>query len=257
MEEFLKLMKEQLMVLVELIEAEMNENAYQLLHDISRLDSMPSGDAYDLRAFEFPKASELWQTHSIKLLELPEITFFYMYSNLKYIKELDMLYAHAGKYIVSQRLIDTLLSVKNFNYRKYKIAILEDGATRFQKTPEGYKPPEPYVNPEKFQIKSLRDDMYIFQPLEILSDVFDWENSIYQQSELSKQVGSPGHVREFVLKEPTGGFPPVFRLQESPTTLFISAEAREALKKAGIKGTSYLSLKGYAIGRQSEVDVDI
>ena len=168
-----------------------------------------------------------------------------------------MLYADADNFIVSQRLIDVLLSVKKFNYRKYKIVILEDGATRFQKNPEGYKSPEPYANPEEFKKKSLRDDMYIFQPLEILSNVFDWENSVYKQYDYDKEINVPSSIREFVLKEPKGGFPPVFRLKESPVTLFISAEAREALKKAGIKGTSYLSLKGYAIGRQSEVDVDI
>jgi hypothetical protein len=235
----------------------MNEIAYQLLQSVSRLGSMPSGDAFDLRAFEFPKGAELWYTYANRPLELPETVFFYMYSNLKFIKELDILYADAGNYIVSQCLIDTLLSVKKFKYRKYKIAILEEGATRFRKNPEGYKSPEPYTNPEEFKKKSLRDDMYIFQPLEILADVFDWENSIYQQYDYDKELNVPSSIREFVLKEPTDGFPPVFRLKEDPVTLFISAEAREALKKAGIKGTSYLSLKGYAIGRQSEVDVPI
>ena len=216
----------------------MNEIAYQLLQTLSCLGSMPSGDAFDLRDFEFPKASELWKTHSDKLLELPDTIFFYINSNLEFIKELDILYANAGNYIVSQRLIDTLLVVKNFKYRKYKIAILEEGAIKFQKNPDGYKFPEPYANPEEFKKKSLRDEMYIFQPLEILADVFDWENSAYQQGEISKRANSPGHIREFVLKEPSGGFPPVFRLQKSPTTVFILIEAREALKEAGIKGTS-------------------
>lgn len=235
----------------------MNEIAYQLLQSVSRLGSMPNGDAFDLRAFEFPKELELWHTYANKPLELPETIFFYMNSNLKFIKELDMLYADAGNYIVSQRLIDTLLSVKKFSYRKYKIAILEEGATRFQKNPEGYKSPKPYSNPEEFKKKSLRDDMYIFQPLEILSDIFDWENSVYKQYDYDKEINVPSSIREFVLKEPKDGFPPVFRLKEYPVTLFISAEAREALKNAGIKGTSYLSLKGYAIGRQKEIDVGI
>ena len=117
-------------------------------------------------------------------------------------------------------MIDTLLSIKEFNYRKYKIAILEEGNIQFQDKPDGYKIPEPYLKPDKFKKKSIRDDMYVFQTLEILSDVFDWENSIYHQGELSKRVNSPGHVREFVLKEPINGFPPLFRLQESPVTLF-------------------------------------
>ncbi len=235
----------------------MSDKVYQLLQNIGRLGSMPSGDAFDLRDFEFPTESELWHTHANRPLKLPETVFFYMNSNLKFIKELDMLYADAGNYVVSQRLIDVLLSVKNFNYRKYKIAILEEGAIRFQKNPDGYKSPKPYSNPEEFKKKSLRDDMYIFQPLEILSDVFDWENSVYKQYDYDKEINVPSSVREFVLKEPTGGFPPVFRLKEDPVTLFISAEAREALKKADIKGTSYLSLKGYAIGRQKEIDVPI
>jgi hypothetical protein len=235
----------------------LTEKAYILSGNINRLNFMERGDAYDLKAFSFSKASELHYTYLARKLDLPEPVFFYMYSKLDYIKNLDVLYVHNLGYVISERTIQALLSVKSFEYRKYPISILEEGAIRFQNNPEGYKMPEPYSNPEEFKKKSLRDDMYIFQTLEILSDVFDWEKSIYQQSEISKRANSPGHVREFVLKEPKGGFPPIFRLKESPITVFISAKAREALKLAGIKGYGFLSLQGYTPNSQMQIDVDL
>jgi hypothetical protein len=234
-----------------------SEKAYQLLGDISRLGYMESGDSYDLKPFSFPNSAEFQKIYRKSQLDLPDPVFFYIYSTLKYIKELDSLSAHLVPAIFSQRIIDILSSVRDFSYRIYPIAILEEGAVKFQKKPDGYKAPEPYSDPDSFAKKSIRNDLFIFQPLEVLENVFDWENSNYKQGSFDIERGSPGYIREFVFKEPSGGFPPIFRIKESSTTFFISAEAREALRIAGARGFSFLSLRGYSPTSQSQVDVPI
>jgi hypothetical protein len=234
-----------------------SEKAYQILEDISRLGYMESGDSYDLKPFSFPGGAELQNIYRKSPLELPNPVFFYMYSTLRYIKELDRLSTHLVPAIFSQRAIDALLSIRDFSYRTYPVAVLEEGAVKFQKKPDGYKAPEPYVDPDLFIKKSIRNDLFIFQPLEVLENVFDWENSNYKQNSYDVERGSPGYIREFVFKEPSGGFPPIFRIKESSTTFFISAEAREALRVARAKGFSFLSLRGYSPTSQSQVDVPI
>jgi hypothetical protein len=234
----------------------MNDKVYEFRNNISRLSSMERGDAYDLKEFDFPKMGEIRRIYENRLLELPETTFFYLYSHKSYIQTLDSFHALDTDCIYSKKMIDTLLSVRDFKHHMYPIAVLEEGAIKFQRNPNGYKAPKPYEDPQSFKKKSLREDLLIFQTLEFL-DVFDWEKSDYRQSELSKEVGSPGRVNEYVFKEPSGGFPPLFRLVNDPITLFISAEARDALNKAGIRGPAYLSLRGFRPDSQIQIDVPI
>lgn len=234
----------------------MTDKVYELRSNIKRLSYMESGDAYDLKAFDFPEITEIREVHQKRTLDLPETTFFYQYSTTKYVAELDCLDSAQTNCIYSSRMIDALLSVRGFAYNSYPIVVLEEGAIKFQSNPDGYKAPKPYEDPEFFKTKSMRDDLFIFQTLEFL-DVFDWEKSDYKQSELSKEVGSPGSVNEYIFKEPSEGFPPLFRLPYHPVRQFISAEAREALKKARIRGSAFLSLRGFRPDSQLQIDVPI
>jgi hypothetical protein len=232
-------------------------DAVYLLHEsISRLSYMERGDAFDLKAFSFSKGSEIRNSHLPKPLDLPNPTFFYEYSKRKFITELDVLYSMEAQCLYSERMIETLASVKEFSFQKYPIAILGDVAVKFQDNPDGYKMLDPYSDPEKYKKQSIRDDMYIFQTTEVL-DVFDWEKSIYKQYDFDKEANIPSSIREFVLKEPAGGFPPLFRLPFKSSNLFVSAEARMALKLAGIKGLAFLSLKGFSPTSQLEIDVPV
>jgi hypothetical protein len=227
----------------------MSDNAYQILNNVQRLRRMESGDAYDLKAFEFPKMADIRALYKPQILDLPNPTFFYEYSTRQFITTLDSFSALGTGCIYSKRMINALQSVKNFKYQTYPIAVLEE-------KDQGGNYNHPYEHPEEFKKTSIRDDLFLFQTLEFL-DVFDWEKSDYRQGELSKEVGSPGNVNEYVLKEPVGGFPPLFRLPYAPVTLFISVEAREALKQAGIAGPAFLSLRGYRPDSQLQIDVPI
>jgi hypothetical protein len=230
---------------------------YFLDTNISRLSFMRRGDAYDLEAFEFSKIEEIRKYYETRVLDLPETTFFYEYSERKFISSLDALFSLRTQCIYSEKMIDTLASVQSFSFRKYPIAIIGDVAVKFQDNPDGYKMPDPYSDPENFKKQSIRNDMSILQTTKLL-DILDMERSVfYPANEFDKARGRPGRIREYVLKEPTGGFPPIFRITTNPIPLFVTAETRMALKLAGIKGLAFLSLKGFSPTSQLEIDVPI
>lgn len=46
----------------------------------------------------------------------------------------------------------------------------------------------------------------------------------------------PTLVSKYVFKEPKDGFPPLFRVFEKPSSIFISEEAKKVLEANNIKG---------------------
>jgi hypothetical protein len=135
--------------------------------------------------------------------------------------------------------------VREFAHKKYPIAVLKEQGDF-----------NPYEDIEKFKGLSVRNDLFIFQTLEHL-DIFDWEKSNYEQDEYEKEQNIPGYIRGFVLKTPEGGFPPLFRLPYKSSKLFVSREARESLKNAKIKGTSFTSLLNPMGNSEIDVPVDL
>jgi len=223
---------------------EIQDSAYLLSNNLDRFRHTPSGEGYDLMAFSFDGVAQLRQVNCNSFLSFPDPVFFYQKKARSYFDVLDSLRCIEGCPIISQRMIDVLLSVRDFHYRKYPITVLKEQGDE-----------DPYQDVEKFKRLSLRDDLFIFQSLDFL-DVFDWEKSEYLQSALSKELGNPGSVKKFVLNIPEVGFPPLFRLNFiGSVELFISQEAREALKEAGIKGPSFKSL--LRPGGNSSTDVPI
>lgn len=220
------------------------DSVYILGNNLDRSNYVKRGEGYDLQAFSFDKVMEVRRAEENKVLDLPELTFFYKcHEDDRYIRKLDSLQTLEGCPIFSQKMIDVLLSVHEFEYRKYPIAIIED------------RNHNPYEDVEKHRNLSLRNDLFIFQPL-IYLDVFDWEKSDYDQDDYDKDLNVPTYIREFVLKKPNDGFPPLFRLLPLQSmNLFVSREARESLKDAEIVGLAFTPLLNPR--GNSEVDVPI
>jgi hypothetical protein len=66
------------------------------------------------------------------------------------------------------------------------------------------------------------------------------------------------HIDEYAFTIPKNGLPPIFKIPESRTRNFVSAEAREAMRKAKITGVRYISIKGYKYGEErSWIDTKI
>ena len=110
--------------------------------------------------------------------------------------------------IVSKKMVDTLLSVGNFNH-EIKLLTIYD-----------WKSEE-------------TTDNFVFLHLLEWKDIIDRENSVYYKR---------GGVRKVALKEPRGGYPPLFLVKDDELNWFVSEEAKEALEKADIKGVHFVPL---------------
>jgi hypothetical protein len=86
---------------------------------------------------------------------------------------------------------------------------------------------------------------YVILHLTELSDFLDQDKSIYSRKPVRDDSGRTfiGDIKKLVLKEPGGGFPPMFRVKWTAVDLFVSAEAKTALEAAGIQGLSFATLQ--------------
>jgi hypothetical protein len=124
-------------------------------------------------------------------------------------------------------------------------AILSVGDVPYQTVPLIFKDEEEVerANVVGDIIPTLNRDYVLFQTLELL-DVFDKERSIYtpEPSERWPGVIYLSNILEVVLKEPKGGFPPIFRVKGHSISLYVSAKAKEALEEAGIQGLQFSAI---------------
>jgi hypothetical protein len=130
--------------------------------------------------------------------------------------------------IISRRMLDVLLSVGNFPHQVIPVIFKSID--------------HPSYSDEERRAKSLiRNHDYVILQLLELSDVFDMEKSEYNTE---RGVADPEmilltDVWNVVLKEPPGGFPPIFRIKGYELRLYVSAEAKQALEDAGIQGLDF------------------
>jgi len=122
------------------------------------------------------------------------------------------------KPIFTERMLNALFAVKPFGYRLYPVEIRCRG--------QALPPPSPAL---LYSLVQLTEHFDGFD-----ADRSDWE----------PWGRNPSLIEELYrleLKIPPEGLPPIFRIPERPTTLFVSAEGREALLAAGIRGVDFKS----------------
>jgi hypothetical protein len=139
----------------------------------------------------------------------------------------DYPYENIGWPIMSKRMLNTLLSVREFPHRTWDVPFV------------GF----PDNAPERLLREGLRggvrheNEFVAVQILELL-DIFDRENSVYKEGFVSPdKVRS---IRKLALHVPEEGLPPIFRLKVSPVRLYISPEGRAALETANINGVRFI-----------------
>jgi hypothetical protein len=129
--------------------------------------------------------------------------------------------------IMSKRMLNTLLSVKEFPHQTWDVPFV------------GF----PDNAPELMLREGLRggvrhDNEFVAVQLLAHEDIFDWENSTYKTyTAMPDRIMS---IRKLVLKVPEEGLPPIFRLKVSPVQLYVSPEGRAALEAANIKGIRFV-----------------
>jgi hypothetical protein len=138
--------------------------------------------------------------------------------------------------IVSKRMLDVLLSVREFKYQTLSIALINRGFRRDPQTNEWI-----VANPDSTE----QNHEYVILHLLEHIDVFDWERSEYEMH--PKIDNWAKNLGQLVLKEPENGYPPIFRTSPIARKWFISAEAREALEVAGIKGLKFQRIQDFRI----------
>jgi hypothetical protein len=130
--------------------------------------------------------------------------------------------------IISRRMLDVLLSIGDFPYQAIPVIF------------KSVDHPN-YSDAERLAKSLICNRDYIILQLLELADVFDMEKSEYN---MERGVADPDEiiicdVLNMVLKEPIGGFPPIFRVKGNELCLYVSAEAKQALEDAEIQGLDF------------------
>jgi hypothetical protein len=216
------------------------DRAYRLTWETDYLENCD--EEYELELEEFPGSESIAGFIKTTPYDLPDPVIFW--GNPEFLNYVDYPTSNVNWPIMTRRMHYTLMTVGDFPHRAIPVAMMD--GTRFTYEPERRFFTDGKPNPE---ITNL-SDLVIVQLLERY-DYFDFENSDYERH--PRDADWVRSVDKYVLNEPLGGFPPLFRLTVTPSQLFISVKAREALKEAGIHGTAYYSLDRL----QSEVDVPV
>jgi hypothetical protein len=219
----------------------MTHKAYKLNHDLSRFEECgvePDGDGYlehkfkgwDELDFAFFNAVPIilggtegeivvnsdnrhpWLVAAKMPEDIVLVTLKDGYSSMDYPYILDVW----GWPIVSRRMLDVLLSVSDFPHQVIPVTF------------------------KSIENKEANHDYVILQLLEF-SDLLDMDKSVYT---IERGVADPEmtfvcNVKLKVLREPAGGFPPIFRIKGDSIPLHVSAVAKQALEDAGIQGLDF------------------
>jgi hypothetical protein len=181
-----------------------------------------------LRVREFPDApdeSAFWRIK--ENLNLPERVEFDAIGVI--FETIDYPYTDVRWPIMSKRMLDALLSVGDFHYIAYPLVIIDC---------------KQVYNEELGKKTNSGIEFHNFFAMHLLEDldIFDYENSVYERSENNPNV-IKSNIKKVVLREPKEGFPPLFRVVNLETRLYVSSEARTALEKAGVRGINFIQVE--------------
>jgi hypothetical protein len=131
--------------------------------------------------------------------------------------------------ILSKRMLEILLSIRDFPHQTFPVIMVNRGTDL-----DGHP-----TNPDGTE----ENHDYVLLHLTEHLDSFDWEQSEYEMN--SKVANHADRLSKLVLKEPSDGYPPIFRMSPISDDVFISAEARETLEIAGIKGLRFQRVQDF------------
>jgi hypothetical protein len=220
--------------------------AYELSHNLERLDMLPEdpmdrkyGEAEDYDALIYkPTQAEEVGTGLIENAEpykVPEPVDWLGF--LERLHQTDFLRNDLRWPLISKRMLYVLRSVGDFPYKTVATRIYDFG---FQD--QGRNNNEQNTNPPAGE---FNEDYVGLQLLEHI-DGIDPDSCEYKDD--YPGILPPSLV-SWTMKEPIGGFPPIFRLNKAGKRiyLFVSLAGKEALEEAGIKGLRFTEYEGISI----------
>ena len=137
---------------------------------------------------------------------------------------IDYLYTRPSLPVMSRRMLYVLNSIGTFPHQVISVSIKDNESSEY----DIYKLSGKYNRHEYVAVQVLEE-----------SNFFDYEKSVYEPRSDTNIITD---IDEMVLKEPSKGFPPLFRIPERPSDLYVSPQARAALEEANITGIHFIDL---------------
>jgi hypothetical protein len=200
------------------------KQAYKLMHDAIHIEA--TSRDYDAYIVQWPEFLD----YGLKFTDPDDFEYpihgveFQGYESS--LSDTDYPYNDVRWPIVSKKMLNTLLEVKEFPHRTWNVPFIG--------FPDNVSDA---MLEQKLSGGILHDEFVAVQLLEQL-DIFDWENSVYEEGYFDSDTVSS--IRKLVLHTPEDGLPPIFRLKVSSVPLFVSPEGRAALEAANIKGVRFI-----------------
>jgi hypothetical protein len=197
----------------------MVKKAYKIETDIIRLQHLDA--SFDVQHEPFANDGQAISYWRRGTGEFPNP--LYGYGDIKeLIKNYDFPVFSLGINLISNKMLDALLSVNDFAYDTLQLTLIDESKKhaclgKVNKQLDGVQ---------------VNYDYFFFKPTEDIV-VFDFEKSKYKR--MPFDLSRPYDIDKLVFKEPSEGFPPVFRTSET-SGLFISHEAKEVLDRKGVHG---------------------
>lgn len=233
----------------------LEEPAYQLIHNVERFIHYETDYGHDLKIENVSREDDLKIFDEVPF-NVPKPILYSGYFPI--LETVDFPVAENAWIVVSKKMLDVLNAVGTFPHLEFMTTVVDSCITK--------------DNWYSFK-GNLRDEITVnkFITLQLTEhlDIFNYEKSKYTLCHDSSEGGyryikNPKEyvegsfihdVEEYVFNIPKNGLPPLFHVNGLPTTLFVSSQARMALKEAGITGIKYYSLKGIRWGAGMFVDV--
>jgi hypothetical protein len=204
----------------------MNVVAYEISPNLNHIPKRPKrGEVEKFDALIYPEGSlEFWDlARESSYVGTNPIHFL---GWLKRLPKTDFPHNIPGISLMSKRMLEILCSVGEFPHAVVPARIFSyDLEYEIER----------YLDQQNLD-PDLCNENYVALHLAEHLDLADQERSTYRLA----YDGSP-KIDELVLKEPSEGFPPLFRVKGKAIYLFVSPAAKEALDAAGIRSVDYFA----------------
>lgn len=204
----------------------MDAFVYDLLHEASHI----KGTIYDATLVPFQGDEQVCGWIGIEQLRVPDPILFE--ADFKVTRQSDFPCSDVGWPIMSPRMIEILRGVGDFPHRVVPVRFVD----------RKVRGPARYLPDGSLHSEVVDDRFGVVQITEHL-DVVDWERSEFERDDIDGGIVFYSFDK-LILREPSGGFPPIFRIPERASMLLVSAQARRALEAASIVGAQFWPLPG-------------
>ena len=201
------------------------KQAYELDRNLDRFEEFAEDEhKFDAKVIDSKRYGKDIKRYFYYTEPIAEFERIEMEGTLFLVQGVDYLYTKPSLPIMSRRMLYVLNSVGTFSHQVISVSIKDNESSIYDiNKPSG---------------KYNRHEYVAVHLLEHL-DVFDYEKSIYEPRSDTNIITD---IDKMVLKEPIGGFPPLFKIPERLRDLYVSPQAKAALEEAGITGVDFIAL---------------